>query len=62
MNYKVVWELREYIRRINNTADLLLQKIVFMLRFGEFGDLSLMGLEAGQNSTDFFVDNLIAVL
>ena len=27
---------------INNTADLLLYKIVFMLRFGDVGDLLLM--------------------
>ena len=39
---KDVWEPRENIRRINNTADLLLYKIVFMLRFGDVGDLLLM--------------------
>ena len=44
VNHTVVWEPRESIRRINNTADLLLYKIVFMLRFGDIGDLSLMWL------------------
>ena len=42
VNDKVVWEPRENIRRINNTADLLLYKIVFMLRFGDVGNLSLL--------------------
>ena len=42
VNCKVVWEPRENIRRINNTADLLLYKIVFMLRFGDVGELLLI--------------------
>ena len=42
VNYKVVWEPRENIRRINNTTDLLLYTIAFMLRFGDVGDLLLM--------------------
>ena len=42
VNGKVVWEPQENIRRINNTADLLLYKIVFMLRFGDIGNLSLL--------------------
>ena len=44
VNVKVVWEPRGNFRKANNTGDLLLYKIVCMLRLLDVGYLSLLRL------------------
>ena len=44
VNYKVVWATRGNFRKANSASDLLLYKIVFMIRLLGVGYLSLLQL------------------